>query len=123
MTTNGYKETQYIHLSVFDSKTHNLIETNIYDISDPYLSSIYQERMYLSDDIFPYCIGLGVPQYYESDILSGKFLAKLEPYEIGKEYTVMCKPYEHTDVSIRFPSNNTIYKSFEHTIDTKEFVD
>lgn len=48
---------------------------------------------------------------------------KLESYELNKKYTVMCRPYEHGDVAVRFPANDTIYKSFEHVIDTKDYVD
>jgi hypothetical protein len=79
--------------------------------------------MYISNDIFPYGIGYNFPEFYESDILTGKFNVKIEPYELDKEYTVMCNPYEHGNIDIRFPSNHTIYKSFEHVIDTKDFVD
>ena len=81
------------------------------------------KRSYLSDDIFPYGIGYGVPTKYESDILSGRFAAKLDPYELDKEYTVMCHPYEHGDVNLKFPVNDTIYKSFLHSFGTHEFVD
>jgi len=81
------------------------------------------EKYYLSSDIFPYCIGYGVPEFYESDILSGKFSVKIGPYEVGKKYTVVCHPYEHGDVAVKFPVNDSIYKSFSHIIDTKEFVD
>jgi hypothetical protein len=35
----------------------------------------------------------------------------------------MCNPYEHGSLNIRFPSNDTIYKSFEHVIDNKDFID
>lgn len=86
-------------------------------------ANLTNERYYLSSDIFPYCIGYGVPEYYESDILSGKFSVKIGPYEVGKKYTVLCHPYEHGDVAVKLPVNDTIYKSFNHIIDSKEFVD
>lgn len=119
----GYFTSSWVRLSSFDAISHELLEVVDYDLDDPYLENISQERAYLSDDIFPYGIGYGAPEFYESEILTGKFAVKLEPYELDKEYTVMCKPYEHNDVAVRFPSNDVIYKSFEHVIDTKEFVD
>ena len=121
--SDGFYTSSWIRLSAFDAITHEFLESNDYDIDDPYLNNIVQERMYLSDDIFPYGIGYNVPEFYECEILTGKFAVKINPYEIGKEYTVMCKPYEHNNISIRFPSNDTIYKSFEHVVDTKEFID
>jgi hypothetical protein len=119
----GFITSCWVGLSAFDKYSHNLLETKNYELNDVYLKSIVSEKMYLSDDIFPYGIGYRVPEFYESDILSGKFSFKLQPYELNKEYTIMCNPYEHGNLNIRFPSNDTIYKSFEHAIDNKDFVD
>ena len=119
----GYFTSSWVRLSSFDAISHELLEVVDYDLDDPYLENISQERAYLSDDIFPYGIGYGAPEFYESEILTGKFAVKLEPYELDKEYTVMCKPYEHNDVAVRFPSNDVIYKSFEHVIAPSAFFE
>ena len=87
--------------------------------------------VYLSAFEFPYRVGYGMPQFYRSDILSGRFSAEIPPYEMmggelsdeSREYTVMCRPYEHNDVDVSFPVNDTIYQSFNHVIDTKDYVD
>lgn len=84
---------------------------------------INTERMYLSDDVFPYGIGYGAPATYKCDILEGRFAVKLEPYEIDKEYTVMCRPYQHSEVDVHFPVNDSIYKSFDYRIQNKDFLD
>lgn len=76
-----------------------------------------------SDNLFPYGIGYGIPEYFYSDVLSGRFACKIGEYEIGKEYTVMCDPYNESEAKVRFPVNDTIYKSFDHVMKTSDFVD
>ena len=121
--TGGYNREEFIELSSFDILTHNLVDVKRYTKEEFKELDLNQDVMFLSDDVFPYGIGYGFPETYESEILTGRFEVKIEPYELDKEYTVLCHPYEHDDVAIRFPANDTIYKSFEHVIDTKEFVD
>lgn len=121
--TGGYNREEFIELSSFNILTHNLVDVKRYTKKEFKELDLNQDVMFLSDDIFPYGIGYGFPETYESEILTGRFEVKIEPYELDKEYTVLCHPYEHDDVAIRFPTNDTIYKSFEHVIDTKEFVD
>ena len=55
---------------------------------------------YLSDDIWPYELGLGYAENYECDMLSGKLRCRLSGYELDKETTVVCDPYEHTDFNV-----------------------
>ena len=76
-----------------------------------------------SDESFRFAVNGGLPVEYQSDILSGKCQIVIGPYEVGKEYTVKATPVEHGDVEIRFPSNDSIYKSFEHVIGTKDYVE
>lgn len=119
----GYTMSSYYTLSSYDAETHELMEVKDLTQDEFKSMNIRQERMYLSDDVFPYGIGYGFPEFYRSDILSGRFAVKIGPYEMDKEYTVRCTPYEHGDIDISFPVNDTIYKSFNHVIDTKEYVD
>lgn len=81
------------------------------------------EIHYLSNEVFPFGIGYGVPEFYDADILSGKFAVQIGPYEVDKEYTVMCHPYEHGDLNISFPQNDTIYQSFYHRVRNDDFID
>ena len=76
-----------------------------------------------SDPEWRYALEGGLPVPFESDILSGKCQVVIGPYEVGKEYTVMAIPVEHGDVAYRFPSNDSIYKSFEHVVDTNDYVE
>jgi hypothetical protein len=56
-----------------------------------------QVSSYLSDEIFPYKLGLGRSEEYHCGILSGKLSVEINGYELGKEQTVVCDPYEHND--------------------------
>ena len=77
---------------------------------------------YLSDQIFPYKLGLGRSEEYHCDILSGKLSVEINGYELGKEHTVVCDPYEHNDFSIEFPANEYLYKSMMHKIANDDYL-
>lgn len=77
----------------------------------------------LSDDIFPYAIGFNAPETFESDILTGRFSVILEPYEVDKEYTVICNVLEHDSVNIQIPTNEYTANSFKRKITNSEFVE
>jgi len=72
-----------------------------------------------------------MPQFYYSDILSGRFSVKIPPYHMlsgrlsneTEENTLMCRPFEHGDVDVSFPVNDAIYQSFNHVMDSKDYVD
>lgn len=77
---------------------------------------------YVSSDLFPYKLGLGYAEFYKCDILSGKLSVQINGYELDKETTVICDPYEHTDFMTAFPANKDLYKSFSHTIKNDEYL-
>lgn len=82
----------------------------------------------LSDDIFPYAIGYGVPETFETEILSGKFACTIGPYTIGpdgqsEETTVQCQVLEHGDVDISFPTNEWTASSFKRHLRNVDFVE
>lgn len=74
-------------------------------------------------EVFPYRLGLGYNENYRCGILSGKLSVELSSYELDKETTVMCHPYEHTDFKVEFPVNEYIKKSFKHKIKNNEYID
>jgi hypothetical protein len=80
-------------------------------------------RYYLSSDAFPYFHGVGCDEHFDTEIMSGKLSVALGPYEYGKEYTIQCDPYEHGDVSIKFPANEDLYASFDREITTDDYVE
>lgn len=77
----------------------------------------------LSDDIFPYAIGYGIPETFETEILSGVWGATIGPYELDKEYTVLCEVLEHGDVDIQIPTNIYTASSFKRKISNEDFVE
>ena len=80
-------------------------------------------RYYLSDDVFPYDLGKGHEEGFRCGVLSGKLSIEIGPYEIGKEYEVVCHPYEHTDFLVEFPVNKDLYKSFQYKIQNDKYID
>lgn len=78
---------------------------------------------YLSNDIWPYNLGLGYAETYKCGILNGKMRCILSGYELNKEQTVICEPYEHTDFKISFPINNDLYKSLQYSIENTEYLE
>ena len=45
------------------------------------------------------------------------------PYEYGKEYTIVCDPYEHTDFNVKFPVNGDLYRSLKYKIENDEYLE
>lgn len=88
---------------------------------DPYTGKI--TSCYISSEVFPYRLGLGYNEYFFCDMLSGKLSVEIAGYEVGKEYTVICNPYEHTDFKVEFPSNKYIYQSLQHKICNDDYID
>jgi len=80
-------------------------------------------RHYLSDSIFPYELGLGYQENYYSENLSGKFQVQLDGYELGKETTIICNPYEHTDFNVQFNSNSDLHKCLKHKIENDDYLE
>lgn len=80
-------------------------------------------RHYLSSDIFPYNLGLGYNEFYYCENLSGKLNVEINGYDVGKETTIACNPYEHTDFNVKFDSNSDLYKSMKHIIENDDYLE
>ena len=81
-------------------------------------------RQYLSSHIFPFEIGIGaVSPAYTCGILSGRFRALIQPYELGKECTIVCDPYEHTQFNVQFPTNSDLYRSLKYSIEHDDYLE
>jgi len=48
---------------------------------------------------------------------------QLSGYEIGKETTVICDPYEHIDFKIEFPRNDDLYYSLKYKIQNENYLE
>ena len=74
--------------------------------------------------VFPYELGVdGAGTTYTCNMLSGKFRALIWPYEYGKEYTIICDPYEHTDFNVTFPANSDLYRSLKYKIENDDYLE
>ena len=47
----------------------------------------------------------------------------LSGYEVDKEHTVVCDPYEHTKFKFQFPKNEDLYYSLKHTIESDDYLE
>lgn len=92
-----------------------------YDSGDGVLSN---DLYALSSHLFPYELGVGtsVPTY-TCGILSGRLMALIPPYEYGKEYTLVCNPYEHTSFNVQFPVNSDLYRSLKYKIENDDYLE
>ena len=77
---------------------------------------------YLSDDIFPYKLGLGHSEEYHCGILSGKLSVEIDGYDLGQEKTVVCDPYEHGDFMVEFPTDEYLYKGMKRWIANDDYL-
>lgn len=80
-------------------------------------------KQYLSSNVFPYELGLGYKENYFAENLSGKIYVAIDGYELDKETTVICHPYEHTDFDIKFDSNSDLYKNLKHVIENDDYLE
>lgn len=46
--------------------------------------------------------------------MSGMLSCEIKSYELGKEQTVACDPYEHTEFFVDTPVNEYVLKSFDY---------
>ena len=74
-------------------------------------------------DESPYELQLGYNDTYKCKMLQGRFQALLGNYELGKEYTITCLPYEHTQFKVQFPVNDELYWSLKHKIESDDFLE
>ena len=81
------------------------------------------KKHYLSSSVFPYELGLGYKENYFSENLSGKLYAAIDGYELDKETTIVCHPYEHTDFNVKFDSNSDLYRSLKHVIENDDYLE
>jgi hypothetical protein len=93
-----------------------------YKIEEIEITCEVPEMNETSDYTFPFDLGLGKPINYKCDILTGNLSVALSSYEIGKEQTILCDPFEHTDFKVEFPVNNNLYKSFKHKIKNDSYL-
>lgn len=77
----------------------------------------------LSDQLFPYHLGLGYKENFNCEIMTGKLSIDIEPYELDKEYTVLCHPYEHSKMKLSFPVNSDLYRSFSYEITKDGYIE
>lgn len=90
-------------------------------INDPYTGE-FDCSSYVSSDVFPYALGLGYAENYFCDILSGKLSVQINGYELDKETTIVCDPYEHTDFKVDFPANDDLYKSLKYRYKNTDYL-
>ena len=92
-----------------------------YDNGDSVLSNDFYA---LSAHSFPYELGVGTSTpVYTCGVLSGRLMALIPPYEYGKEYTIVCNPYEHTDFNVQFPVNSDLYRSLKYKIENDDYLE
>ena len=109
----------------------SIIECEIPECTDEYEEFDYDidsstgkpYKHYLSDAIFPYNLGLGYKVFYTCENLSGELNVEIPGYEVDKETTIACNPYEHTDFCIKYDSNSDLYKSMKHIIENDNYVE
>ena len=119
----AYKLGQYKEFKIKETEVNIEIPT-IQDQVMNYIGEDGNEYTYhLSDDIFEYSKRIGIPAYFESDIISGKASFTIGNYELDKEYDVPVNHYIHNNGGYRIPVNKDIYKSFYYNVDVKEYLD
>lgn len=98
---------------------------------------------YLSDDLWPFELGLGCAEAYGAGaevssvrssaalpgveytcgVLEGRMRCALSGWEPGVEATVVCDPYEHADFGVEFPKNGDLYYSLKHKIENDDYLE
>ena len=76
-----------------------------------------------SSEAFPFFWGSVYEETFTCGSLSGKLSAQIDKYEFGKQNSIICHPYEHSDLVVEVPVNDDIYKSFTHKIKNNEYID
>ena len=74
---------------------------------------------------FPYAVDYPLPiLQYKCDMLSGWFRTQLlSSHFDGKEHTISCDPYEHTNFNVTFPANEDLYRSLKYEIQNDSFLE
>lgn len=78
---------------------------------------------YVSSDTWPYEIGLGRAETFRCGVCVGNMQCVLSGYELDKETTVLCNPYEHVDFKIDFPRNDDLYYSLKYKMQNEEYLE
>lgn len=81
------------------------------------------QRYRLNGNIFPYLLGAGYTETFQTDILSGYLSATIDNYELDKEYVVQCQCLQHNEANVSFPVNPFIYNSFDYKVTNRDFLD
>lgn len=81
------------------------VHCEVPDITDEFVEVVDPRtgktvKDYLSSHVFPYCLGDGYIENFTCGCLSGKMNVEISGYEFGRETTVVCNPYEHTDFKV-----------------------
>ena len=50
-------------------------------------------------------------------------LIRLDGYELDKEQTIVCDPYEHTDFNVKFAANSDLCKSLKRKIEHDDYLE
>lgn len=83
-------------------------------VKDGYWETTEGQKHWLSDEVLPYNLGLGYRERFTCDVMSGMLSCEIKSYELGKEQTVACDPYEHTEFFVNTPVNEYVLKSFDY---------
>ena len=60
---------------------------------------------------------------YHCEMLTGWFRTALDEQCFdGKQHTIPCEPYEHTDFNVTFPANEDLYRSLKYEIQNDSFL-
>lgn len=94
---------------------------NITSYIDPHTNKTISG--YISSDIWPFELGLGRAETFKCSVCQGNMRCILSGYEIGKEVTVICDPYEHIDFKIEFPRNDDLYYSLNYKMQNEEYLE
>ena len=78
---------------------------------------------YVSSDIWPYHLGLGKAENFECPVCRGSIRCILSGYELGKEKTVICDPYENVDFNLNFPRNDDLYYSLKYKMQNEDYLE
>lgn len=78
---------------------------------------------YISSDIWPFELGLGRAETFKCGVCQGNIRCVLSGYELGKENTIICDPYEHIDFKIEFPRNDDLYHSLKYKMQNEEYLE
>ena len=99
------------------------ISVAVPDLKEIVLESGEKISVDVNQGTWPYDLGLGYNENYFCEMLSGKLRARLDGYELDKEQTIVCDPYEHTDFNVKFAANSDLCKSLKRKIEHDDYLE